>query len=67
MVYNDLDELHELILTRVAPVPDGYDWHERILLNKELMEGTPTMTGRIGTEEERVTKLRFRCEQVYPS
>jgi len=66
LVYNDLDEFHEFILTRAAPVPDGYDSRERILLDKDLMEGTRTFTGRLGTEEESVYKMRFICEHVYP-
>ena len=55
-----------VILTKVAPVPDGYDLHERILLDKELMEGTSTKTIRIGSEEERVTKVPFICKHLYP-
>lgn len=66
MIYNDRGEFHEFILTRVAQVPDGYDWYERILLDKDLMEGTNTITARIGTEEEGVRKAIHSCEEVYP-
>jgi len=67
LIYNDLGEFHEFILTKVGPVGNGYDWHERILIDKELMEGFSTFTDHIGSAKERERKERFVCEQVYPN